>query len=187
MKIMYVRVSSKDQNPDIQLEAGKTAGVERFFEEKISGKDTNRPEFQKMLEHLRPGDTVIVYKLDRLARSTMDLLNTIQMFDAKGIGFKSISESWADTTTPAGRLMITIFAGLAEFERELIRERQMAGIAEAKRQGKHLGRPPRIDGDQKELIRVLSKGGKTPLQLSRMYKVSKTTIFRILKEEVNGA
>src|SRR5215510_3820292 len=124
MKIGYVRVSTKDQNTDLQITAARAIGCERIFEEKISGKNTDRPEFQRMLEILREGDTVIVYKLDRLARSTLDLLETIRTLDQKGIAFKSLSEAWADTTTPHGRLMITIFGGLAEFERELIRERQ---------------------------------------------------------------
>lgn len=182
MKILYARVSSKEQNLDLQLEAGRRAGCEKVYQEKRSAKNRDRPEFLRMLEILRPGDVVVVYKLDRLARSTPDLVNLIDYFSKKEVGLISLSESWADTTTPQGRLMITIAAGLAQFEREVIAERQRAGIEEARRQGKHLGRISKLDKDQKELVRVLYTGGKSALEISRMYKVSKMTIFRIINE-----
>ena len=187
MHIMYARVSATDQNLDLQIEAGKKAGCEKIFEEKRSGKNMDRPEFKRMLDILRDGDVVVVYKLDRLARSTIDLLKTIQSFDQMGVGFKSLSEAWADTTTPHGRLMITIFAGLAEFEREQIRERQRDGIAEARRQGKHLGRRPKLDEYKKDLAIVLLKGGKSLGETAKMLDVSRRTIARIREEKGSEA
>lgn len=183
MKIMYCRVSSKEQNLDLQLKAGKKEGVEKYFEEKISGKNTDRPEFKRMLEQLRSGDVVIVYKLDRLARSSLDLLETIKFFDSREVGFKSLSEAWADTTTPQGRLMITIAAGLAQFERELIAERQAAGIDARREKGLPMGRPAALTPDQKDLVPVLHKGGKSLRQIAEMMGASKRTIARTLKEK----
>lgn len=183
MKIMYVRVSTKEQNTDLQRQAGQKEGVEKYFEEKLSGKNTDRPEFKRMLEQLRPGDTVIVYKLSRLARSTIDLLETLKQFQKLEVEFKSLSESWADTTTPAGRLMITIFAGIAEFERELINELQADGIAARRAKGLPMGRPTALSPDQKDLVPVLYKGGKSLKQIAEMMKTSKRTIARTLKEK----
>ena len=124
MKYGYARVSSKAQDYTAQVEALKAAGCERIFSEKASGKSTNgRPEFAKLLKALLPGDTVVVTKLDRLARSSRDLHNIVHELDGLSCGFVSLGESWCDTTTDAGRLMLTIMGGIAEFERGLIRKR----------------------------------------------------------------
>jgi DNA invertase Pin-like site-specific DNA recombinase len=132
VKIGYARVSTQDQKLDLQLKSLKKAGCQKIFREKVSGFTRQRPEFQRMLDQIRPGDIIVVWKLDRLARSTRDLLNTIETIDEAGSKFQSISEPWANTTTHAGKMIMTIFAGIAEFERDLIRERTGAGREAAK-------------------------------------------------------
>lgn len=141
--IGYVRVSSVDQNEARQLKALEDFGqpIHKIFMDKCSGKDTNRPEFKKMLEYVRDGDVVIVTEYSRLARSSADLLRTVKELQDKGVEIVSLRER-LDTTTPEGRFMLTVFAGLAEFERELARERQKEGIAIAKAAGKYKGRQP---------------------------------------------
>ena len=137
MKYGYARVSSKGQEYTAQVEALKAAGCERIFSEKASGKSTDgRPEFAKLQKALLPGDTVVVTKLDRLARSSRDLHNIVHELDGLSCGFVSLGESWCDTTTDAGRLMLTIMGGIAEFERGLIRKRTDEGIERARKQGK---------------------------------------------------
>ena len=127
VKIGYARVSTQDQNLDLQLKSLKKAGCQKIFREKVSGFNRQRPEFQRMLDQIRPGDIIVVWKLDRLARSTRDLLNTMETINEAGGKFQSVSEPWADTTTHAGKMIMTVFAGIAEFERDLIRERTGAG------------------------------------------------------------
>jgi len=134
-KIGYARVSTQDQNLDLQLRALKKAGCRKIFQEKISGSSAVRPEFQRMFDQLREGDVVVVWKLDRLARSTRDLLETMETIRDLGARFQSLSEPWADTTTHAGKMIMTVFAGIAEFERDLIRERTTAGRNAARRRG----------------------------------------------------
>jgi DNA invertase Pin-like site-specific DNA recombinase len=137
----YARVSSIGQTLDAQLEQLKAAGCEKIFREKATGRHDGRRELQRMLKALAPGDTVIVTRLDRLARSQRDLLNMLAEFAAKGTGFRSLRDAWADTTTMHGRLMLNILGGLAEFERELIVERTTEGRMRAKERGQHMGRP----------------------------------------------
>ena len=138
MNIGYARVSTLDQNLDLQMQALRKAGCKKIFREKVSGASRERPEFQRMLEQLRDGDTVIVWKLDRLARSTRDLLETMETIREAGARFQSLSEPWANTTTHAGKLIMTVFAGIAEFERDLIRERTSAGREAAQAAGHSL-------------------------------------------------
>ena len=142
MKVAYVRVSTIEQNEARQMEALKDYEIEKFFVEKVSGKNTARPEFLKMMDFVREGDTVYVSEWSRLSRSTMDLLNTVNNLNDKGVKIVSLKENF-DTSTPQGKLMLTLFAGLAEFERALILERQRDGIAIAKAQGKYTGRRER--------------------------------------------
>ncbi len=142
MKVAYVRVSTIEQNEARQMEALKDYDIEKFFVEKVSGKNTARPEFLKMMDFVREGDTVYVSEWSRLSRSTMDLLNTVNSLNDKGVKIVSLKENF-DTSTPQGKLMLTLFAGLAEFERALILERQRDGIAIAKAQGKYTGRKER--------------------------------------------
>lgn len=141
MKVAYIRVSTEGQNTARQEEAMRAQGVERVYIEKISGKNTDRPQLKAMLDFVREGDTVIVESYSRLARSTADLLNIIGELDKKGVSFISLKEN-IDTTTPQGKLMLTIFAGLAQYERECLLQWQSEGIAIAKAEGKYKGRKP---------------------------------------------
>lgn len=141
MKVAYVRVSTEGQNTARQEEAMRAQGVERVYIEKISGKNTDRPQLKAMLDFVREGDTVIVESYSRLARSTADLLDIIGELDKKGVSFISLKEN-IDTTTPQGKLMLTIFAGLAQYERECLLQWQSEGIAIAKAEGKYKGRKP---------------------------------------------
>lgn len=141
MKVGYVRVSTTDQNPARQNELMKTFGVEKVFSEKLSGKDTNRPQFKAMLSFLREGDTLYVESFSRLSRSTRDLIDTVTGLGERGVNLVSDKEK-IDTTTPQGRLVMTVFAAIYQFERENTLERQAEGIAIAKREGKYKGRKP---------------------------------------------
>lgn len=148
MKIFYLRVSTQEQNLDRQRKLAKDEKAEKIFEEKASGKNTERPQLQKMLDFCREGDTVCVESISRLARSTRDLLNIVDKLNKKDVGFVSYKEN-IDTNTPQGRFVLTIFAALAELEREQTLQRQKEGIAIAKSQGKYLGRQPiTIDEDK---------------------------------------
>ena len=139
-KVAYVRVSSKDQNLGRQLEALKQYDIDKIYEEKISGKDTNRPQLQKMLEWVREGDTVYIESFSRLARNMLDLLKIIDELTKKNVGFISLKEN-IDTTTPAGRLQLGVFAAIYQFERECSKKRQREGIDLALAEGRAYGRP----------------------------------------------
>jgi len=178
MHLGYARVSTEDQNLDIQLQVLKQAGCASIFQEKISGARRQRPELAKMLEHVRAGDMVVVWKLDRLARSTRDLLEISDTIAQAGAGLKSLSEPWADTTSPAGRMVLTVFAGLAEFERELIKERTGTGRIAAKERGVRFGRPSSLSPDQTVLARRLLDEGKSAREVAETFGVHKTTIYR---------
>ena len=181
MKYGYARVSSKAQHYTAQVDALRAAGCERIFSEKASGKSTNgRPEFAKLLKALLPGDTVVVTKLDRLARSSRDLHNILHEMEGLSCGFVSLGESWCDTTTDVGRLMLTIMGGIAEFERGLIRKRTDEGIERAKRQGKKFGRPERLHAGQKRVIADRHGQGATIPELAEEYGVGVGTIWRAL-------
>ena len=145
MKIGYARVSTKDQHLDIQLQALRRAGCKLIYQEKVSGVGRSRPEFQNMMQHIRKDDVLIIWRLDRLARSTKMLLETIEQLKEKGASFKSLMEPWADTTSPSGKLVMTFFAGLAEFERDLLRDRTDAGRKAALARGVAFGRPMEND------------------------------------------
>lgn len=179
MKIGYARVSTQDQNLDLQLKALKKAGCQKIFREKISGYNRQRPEFQRMLDQVRSGDTIIVWKLDRLARSTRDLLNTMETISQAGGKFQSLSEPWADTTTHAGKMIMTVFAGIAEFERDLIRERTGAGREAAKQRGVRFGRPRKLNPDQVQLAHKLLAEGKAVREVARTFSVHDATIYRL--------
>jgi DNA invertase Pin-like site-specific DNA recombinase len=179
VKIGYARVSTQDQNLDLQLKALKKADSRKIFREKTSGFNRQRPEFQRMLDQLRPGDTVIVWKLDRLARSTRDLLNTMETINDAGAKFQSLSEPWANTTTHAGKMIMTVFAGIAEFERDLIRERTSAGREAAKQRGVRFGRPRKLNPDQARLACQLLADGKAVREIARTFNVHEATIYRL--------
>jgi DNA invertase Pin-like site-specific DNA recombinase len=159
-----------------ELEA---AGCSRIYREKVSGAKTDRPELAKLMRALGPGDVLIVSRLDRLARSTRDLLNVLDEVAKADAGFRSLKDTWADTTTPHGRLMLTVLGGLAEFERELIRARTGDGRARAKARGVKFGRPPKLTAHQKaEALQRLARG-ETQADIARTYNVDATTIGRL--------
>lgn len=180
MKIGYARVSTEDQRLTLQLDALKKAGCTRIFREKVSGAYRDRPELSRMLDQLREGDVVAVWKLDRLARSTRNLLEIVEMIGNAGARFQSISEPWADTTTHAGKMIMTIFAGIAEFERDLIRERTGAGRADAQKRGVRFGRPKKMNEQQRVLTNRLIKEGKSVSEVAGTFSVHPATLYRIL-------
>ena len=187
-KIGYARVSSNTQDYQGQVEALKAAGCERIYSEKMSGKSADdRRQFKLLMKELLPGDTVVVTKLDRLARSSRDLHNIIHELDGLGCGFVSLREGWCDTTTSAGRLMMTIMGGIAQFERELIRSRCEEGIARAKRKGTQFGRPTRLDDGEKRKIVERYADGQTIEQLAEEYECGVATIWRALQPEITAA
>ena len=181
MKIGYARVSTPDQHLDLQLETLRKAGCRRVFQEKASGARAGRtrPELARLLEQLREEDVVVVWKLDRLARSTRDLLEIMATIQSAGAGFRSLSEPWADTTTHAGKLMMTIFAGIAEFERALIAERTSAGRTAAQARGVRFGRPPKFNAEQRRLARRLMEEGKSVGEVARTFAVHPATVYRL--------
>ena len=179
----YARVSTEGQPLDAQLEALKAAGCEKIFREKISGANADRAELVRLLAAIGHGDTMIVSRLDRLARSTRDLLNILDTLARRGASFRSLGDSWADTTTPQGRLMRTVLGGLAEFERELIRLRTGEGRSRAKARGVHMGRPPKLTPHQRrEASQALASGTATQADLVRRFNVSQSTISRLAEK-----
>jgi DNA invertase Pin-like site-specific DNA recombinase len=176
----YARVSTNGQTLAQQDAALRAAGVAKTYSEKISGAVTDRPELAKLIKRLQPGDVLMVTRLDRLARSTRDLLNILDTIGKAGAGFRSIADAWADTTTPHGRLMLTVLGGLAEFERELIRARTGEGRKRAQARGVRFGRPPKLNAHQRaEAIKRLD-AGETQADVARTYGVDATTIGRLL-------
>lgn len=182
MKVGYIRVSTTEQNTARQEELMKNQNVEKIFLEKISGKNTDRPQLKAMLDYVREGDCIITESYSRLARSTADLLNIVNELNSKGVSFISLKEN-VDTTTPQGRLIFTIFAGLAQFERETILQRQAEGIAIAKTEGKYKGRKPIEKPDCWDSVIADWKAGKTTA-VEAMRKVGMTapTFYRKVKE-----
>jgi len=176
----YARVSTIGQTLEAQIEALKAAGADRIFQEKISGARADRPELARALKALSPGDTLLITRLDRLARSTLDLLNVLDAVAISGAAFRSLADVWADTTTPHGRLMLTVLGGLAEFERELIRSRTTEGRKRAKERGVKLGRKPKLTPEQtREALAALRDGTATAADLARRYNVSRSLISRL--------
>ena len=159
MLVGYARVSTDQQELDLQRSALKAAGSDRIFEEKVTGARADRPQLRRMMDVLRSGDVVVVTRLDRMARSTRDLLDIAEALNATSAGLRSIAEPWADTTTAAGRMVLTVFAGIAEFERSLITERTGDGRRAAKAAGVRFGRPPRLSAAQVALAgRLVAEG-----------------------------
>jgi DNA invertase Pin-like site-specific DNA recombinase len=182
MRYGYARVSTAKQDTTSQIDALKAAGCERIFTEKASGKSTeDRPEFKRLMKALNPGDTVVVTKLDRLARSSRDLLNILHVLKEGSCGFVSLGETWCDTTSDIGELVVTIMAGIAQFERKLILSRTEVGIAKARAQGKKFGRPSALDVGQKRKIAERYAAGETMAALAAEYEVGEATIFRALQ------
>ena len=182
MRYGYARVSSKTQDYSAQVDTLKAAGCDRIFSEKRSGKTaTDRPEFNKLMRALVPGDTIVVSKLDRLARSSRDLHNILHEVQEQSCGFVSLGESWCDTTSEVGRLMLTIMGGIGEFERGLIRKRCEEGIERAKANGKQFGRSAALDAGQRRRVAERYSRGESMAELARAYEVGEATIWRALQ------
>jgi DNA invertase Pin-like site-specific DNA recombinase len=172
-------VSTDGQTLDAQREQLAAAGAEKVFAETASGAKTDRAQLAKVLALIEDGDTLMVTRLDRLARSTRDLLNILATLSQKGAAFRSLADGWADTTTPQGRLMVTVLAGLAEFERELIRARTGEGRARAKARGQSLGRRFKLTPHQQAEARDRKAAGESVREIARSYAVSPSTISRL--------
>jgi DNA invertase Pin-like site-specific DNA recombinase len=179
MDLGYARVSSDGQSLAAQLEELKAAGCSCVFQEKVSGARLERRELARLMQRIREGDTLIICRLDRLARSSRDLLNILHELGEKRAGFRSLHDPWADTSTPHGRLMVTVLAGLAEFERSLIRSRTSEGRARALREGVKFGRKPKLTVHQRREALRRREEGESLVAIARTYNVSHSTISRL--------
>jgi DNA invertase Pin-like site-specific DNA recombinase len=179
MIVGYARVSTDGQTLDAQQAALRAAGCERVYSEKISGAVTDRPALAKAISALGNGDVLVVCKLDRLARSTRDLLNTLDAIGKAGASFRSLGDSWANTDTPHGRLMLTVLAGLAEFERHLILARTGEGRARAQARGVRFGRKRKLTVHQQQEALARRANGEALVDIARSYAVSHSTISRL--------
>jgi DNA invertase Pin-like site-specific DNA recombinase len=178
MLVGYARVSTQDQNPALQLDALKAAGCEKLFVEKASGAQRDRPELSAALDYLRAGDNLVVWKLDRLARSLKQLIETVELLESRGIGLRSLTEA-IDTTTAGGKLVFHVFGALAEFERSIIRERTKAGLDAARARGKKGGRPPALVAkDLAAAKAMLSDPEITMEDVAKRLKVAPSTLYR---------
>src|SRR5215471_14675427 len=177
----YARVSkAEEQDTRMQETALRAAGVEKVFVEQASGGRWDRPALHRMLDQLRMGDVVVVWKLDRLSRSLKDLLHIMEQIEQTGAGFRSLTEA-IDTTTPAGRMLMQMVGSFAEFERAMIRERTRAGLAAARAQGRIGGRRPKLRESQKaEIVAMVASGRKTAAEAARLFRVHPATVSRLL-------
>ncbi len=177
-RIGYARVSTDDQHLDLQRDALGKAGCADIYEEKLSGKHAERPILQQCLRALRPGDTLVVWRLDRLGRSLPDLVRIVAELESRGVGLESLTEK-IETTSAAGRLVFHVFAALAEFERNLIRERTRAGLEAARARGRKGGRPPKLDARQIREIRQLLKDPDVRVtDVAKRYGVCRATLYK---------
>jgi len=185
MIIGYARVSTSGQSLTAQKAALKAAGAEKIFAEKESGATTtDRRQLGKAIDSLAAGDVLLITRLDRLARSTIDLLNTLATIAKKKAGFRSLADAWADTTTPHGRLMLTVLGGLAEFERALILARTGEGRARAVSRGVKMGRKPKLTAHQRREAIARRDAGEATREIARTYNVAHSTIARLQQEEI---
>jgi len=187
--IGYARVSTQDQSLDAQIQAIEDFAKRqqekyRIFQEKESGGKTNRKELQYALDLLTEGDTFVVYKLDRLARSTRQLIETVEEIGNKGADFTSLNDQGMDTTTANGRLMFQVMAAVAEFERAMIQERTKAGLEAARRQRRNGGRAT-IDDETKKSVKALFDGGRSATKIAVDYNIGRTTVYKIINEFKN--
>ncbi|WP_175771986.1 recombinase family protein [Paraburkholderia phenazinium] len=177
--IGYARVSTFDQTIDLQHDALKAAGATTIYEDKASGKNADRPELLHCLKALREGDTLVVWRLDRLGRNLRDLIRIVGELDERGVKLRSVKES-IDTGGPTGRLVFHMFGALAEFERELIRERTLAGLEAARARGRHGGRPPSLDAKQRKAALAMMKNRDMSVtEISQHFGVSRSTLYSI--------
>jgi DNA invertase Pin-like site-specific DNA recombinase len=183
MLIGYARVSTDDQNLDLQRDALQKAGCEQIFTDRVSGTKATRPGLTEALSHLRSGDTLVVWRLDRLGRSLSHLIATVNELQERGVGFKSLTESM-DTTTSGGRLVFNIFGSLAEFEREIIRERTNAGLTAARARGRNGGRPRKLTAKQIQMLQHLAADKKhTVAEICKTLGIGRTAFYRYLEAD----
>ena len=184
--IGYARVSTIEQNLDRQIDAMTEIGAEKIFTEKVTGRKSDRPELTRMIEQLRDGDVVIISELTRLSRSTRDLFVIVEQIQSKGANIKSLKETWLDTTTPHGKLMFTIFAGLSQFEADLTAQRTREGLAAARARGR-LGGRPKVDSDKSGMaLKMYDSKEFTVDEICKICHVGKTTLYRLLKNRVKN-
>jgi len=183
MLLGYARVSKSDaQETAPQIRALKEAGCKKVFQETASGGRWDRPELHRLLDQLRSGDTLVVWKLDRLSRSLKDLLTVLECIDGAGAKFRSLTEA-IDTSGPAGRMLMQMLGSFAEFEREIIRERTRAGLREARANGRVPGRKPKITAEQqKEIVEAVTSGRKTMAETARLFKIHRGTVSRFVSQ-----
>lgn len=180
MLIGYKRVSTNGQRLDRQTDILQNVGVERIFEEKVTGTRLNRPELQRMLDTLRQGDVIIVTDLTRLPRSTKDLFQIVEIIKSKGAEIKSLKETWLDTTTPQGKLLFTIFTGLSQFERDLIADRTKDGLISARNRGAKLGRPNKFKDKQDVILEMYNSNNYSINDILTATGISKTSLYRLV-------
>lgn len=186
MIIGYARVSTAEQNLTLQTDALEAAGCERVFVETASGAQRDRPEFQRALDFMRPGDTLVVWKLDRLARSMRQLIDTVELLQSKGMGLRSLTET-IDTTTAGGMLVFHVFGALAEFERSMIRERTTAGLEAARARGRKGGRPPKLSkAGMRDARQLLRSPEISVAEVAQRVGVSVSTLYRHLPRPRRG-
>jgi DNA invertase Pin-like site-specific DNA recombinase len=181
MKIGYARVSTQDQNLDLQERALRDAGAERIFSDRVSGTDPSRPGLKSALAALTSGDTLVVWRLDRLGRSLPHLISVVADLGSRNVGFQSLNDG-LDTTSAQGRLVFHMMGALAEFERALISERTQAGVQAAKARGVRLGRRPTLNAGQIQHARTLVGSGESPSAVARTLGVGRSTLYRALRD-----
>lgn len=187
MKVGYIRTSKKDQNPELQRRDLLAAGCEKIFEEQISSRKADRPELRAAMEFCREGDEFVVWKLDRFGRSLQELIELVGVLKKRGVEFVSLRES-LDTTTPGGKLVFHVFGAVAEFERDLILERTMAGLEAAKVRGRYGGRPRALDEGKAKLARRLKDEGEHSVEdICSMLGVGRSTLYRYLGDYRGGS
>lgn len=178
MKLGYARCSTLDQNLDWQIDALTKEGCDRIFQEKFTGTRKDRPELLRMMDMLREGDTVIICELTRLSRSVKDLFDLVEQVEKAGANIKSLKEPWLDTTTPQGRLLFTIFSGVSQFERELIRERTMEGLASARARGRMGGRPGKDKKIIEQALTLYDSKAYSVDEISKTTGISRATLYK---------
>lgn len=181
MKIGYARVSMSDQNLDRQIDLLTKEGCERIYQEKITGTKIDRTELNKMLDAMRKGDTIVVAELTRLSRSVKDLIMLVEKFNEEGADIKSLKEPWLDTTTPQGRLLFSIFAGVSQFERDLIQERTIEGLAAARARGRMGGRPKVASKNIELALKMYEDKTCSVSEILKVTGISKATLYKYLK------
>ena len=179
----YTRVSKTEQNLDRQIDQLQAEGCEKIFKDKITGTTMDRPELNKMLEQLRSGDTVIVTELSRFGRSTKDLLTLSEVLDKKSANLRSLKEPWADTTTPLGKMLFVIFAGISQFERDLISQRTKEGLSSARARGRKGGRPAKEKAAVTLALKMYDSKNYSISQIVKATGVSKTTLYRYVEKQ----